>query len=284
MNAKTRIATADWSTINLERLHKLPAVKLPPTYRLQGDMGNGCAGDPPGYPSYFTRSVYTGTGDNPSRGAVTVIGGHVVETAEFGSWDKREARLRRLWVPLPLEHPRTQAWIVSTFRHHRHCYHVPGAESLNFHDDKRMLIWPGGCLDKTPFGTLKDMDGEIKWATEHESFGKWRDEEKEAFKAAIVTNNARITRECEAIATPENATATIIVRRYYPEFTPTPDLFSADLEAPGNWWEVMAECPTPETCHGQYGTAHPVNTSWCQMCGWHAPEPAAPATYPGSQK
>jgi hypothetical protein len=49
----------DYSTINKDALNRLPIVKLPPTYRLQAGMGNGCFLDPPGYPTYFTQSVYT---------------------------------------------------------------------------------------------------------------------------------------------------------------------------------------------------------------------------------
>jgi len=271
MNAKTRLETADTSTIDAGKLARLPLFVCPPSYHLQRDTGNGCAGDPPGYPTYFTRSVYTGRGNTPARGATLVILGRVVKTAEEDDETSRK-RLAGLWKPLPLEHPRTRAWILSTFAHHRNCYHVPGRETLPFHDDGRLLIWPGGCLGKTPFGRVRDLAFETKWKREHESFDKWREEEKDAFRLEIETGNARIIRECEAVAIPENATATGIIRRYYPEFMPTPELFAAGLESPGNWWEVMADTPAPENCPGQYGHPHPVNGSWCQMCGWHSEE------------
>ena len=267
MNAKSRIAIADWSTINKKRLALLPPLALPPTYHLDDDMGNGCAGDPPGYPTYFTRNVYTQYGNTPRRGARLVIGNRVVTQGDY-NYEAVKKLLHRLWVPLPLDHPRTQAWILATFAHHRHCYHVPGTEALPHSDDRRMLIWPGGCLGKTPFGRLEDLASKIEWARQHESYDKWRAEEKNALEASIVMNNARITRECEAVAIPANATATGIIKRYYPEFEPTPDLFAEGLESPGYWWEVMAERPTPATCPGQYGQPHPVNTTWCQMCGY----------------
>jgi len=69
----TRLLDADWSTIKLAELRKLPVYHLPPTYRLQEGSGNGCFGDPPGFPTYFTRGVYTAHGNNPPRGYSMVI-------------------------------------------------------------------------------------------------------------------------------------------------------------------------------------------------------------------
>lgn len=231
---KTRIQAADWSTINLEQLRKLPTYDWSGKgYTLQTDSGNGCAGDPPGFPTYFTQSVYTRHGNNPDRGYSMVIvhngTAYGVEPASWsGTWEehqaKRDALMRRLWQPLPLGHPRTQAWIRATFSHHRHCYHAPGFKDWS----KDMLIWPGGCLGQTPFGKIENE-----------------------------------------VATPENHDGTILVRRYYPEFQPTPELIEAGFNHPGNWWETLRDQPTPANCPGQYSHAHPVNGSWCQMCGWH---------------
>jgi hypothetical protein len=47
-------------------------------------------------------------------------------------------------------------------------------------------------------------------------------------------------------------------------------LIEAKFDRPGNWWEVLAENPGPDKCPGQYGYAHPVNSGWCQFCGWEA--------------
>jgi hypothetical protein len=279
---RSRIASADWSTINLAQLRRLPVYTLPPTYQLQRDCGNGCAGDPPGFPTYFTRAVYTQHGNHPPRGYSYVITGpetggcRGIDPARWsGNYEdhraKHDALMLRLWNKLPLDHPRTVAWIHSTFSHHRHCYHVPGKEALSFHDDDRMLIWPGGTLGKTPFGELKSEKFDVEWAQKHEAFDKWTPEAQQQFRELIRTNNARITRECEAVAKPENATATGIIRRYYPEFQPTAELFSDELKSPSNWWETLAECPAPENCPGQYSMAHPTGTTWCQFCGWRAP-------------
>lgn len=280
----SRLKHLDWSTINKTELAKLPVYQLPATYRLQDDCGNGCAGDPPGFPTYFTRAVYTSQGNNPLTDYEYVIAGHGIGPVKWKNgetWEKRQeeahALFLRLWNKPPLDHPRVQAWIRATFSHHRHCYQVPElrAQGKNWHD--AMVIWPGGTLGKTPFGDLKKEEFEIGWAKEHQSFDKWKHEEQVKFLQDIQENNKRVARMCEAVAIPENHDGTIIVRRYYPEFNPTPELISAKFPKPGNWWETMSECPKPENCPGQYGSAHPANGSWCQMCGWHAEETKAAA-------
>lgn len=276
-----RIESADWSTINLDELLKLPVYDWEGKgYHLQEDSGNGCAGDPPGFPTYFTQSVYTTSGDSPSRGYSLVIvyrgSAYGIEPANWergDTWEtvsaKREALMRRLWKPLPLSHPRTQAWIRDTFAHHKHCYQVPAlrAQGKNWHD--AMLIWPGGCLGNTPFGELKKLSWEVEYAQKHRDFDRWTDSHKAAFVAEIEQNNAHVKAACEVVAIPENHDGTIIVRRYYPEFQPTAELIAAEYHRPGNWWETLATNPGPDRCPGQYGHAHPVNGSWCQFCGWH---------------
>jgi hypothetical protein len=52
------LPTLDFSTINIDALQRLPSVTLPTTYRLQAGSGNGCFGDAPGFPTYFTRSPH----------------------------------------------------------------------------------------------------------------------------------------------------------------------------------------------------------------------------------
>lgn len=260
----------DTSTVNMKRMALLPAYKKPPTYKISEHMGNGCAGDPPGYPTYFTRSIYTQSGNSPRQGTPQMLlFGRVVDNGKV-EYEEVKKLLRKMWKPLPLDHARTQAWIRATFIHHRHCYHVPGHENFSWHSDERMLIWPGGCLGQTPFGTLKDLDFEIKYAQQNSCYDKWTQEEKHAFMTQISEANVRIRKDCEAVAVPENAIATILVRRYYPDFVPTPDLFDNELTNPGSWWERLPRQPTPEECPGTDWAPHPCNKIWCQVCGWHA--------------
>jgi hypothetical protein len=247
MNNASRIANASWETINMKVLKRLPVYNSPSTCWLQKDMGNGCAGDPPGYPTYFTRSVYTQYGNSPRRGPQYVIAMHIVDA---GYGDKREALMRRLWLPLPLEHPRTQAWIADRFKHLHTCYLNPalsGREQWN-----EMVFYP------VPKWQLKGFTDDERFSDE------WRAKEM----AAIDQANEEIIRHARKFANHDNHAAVISIREYYPEFKPTNDQINGCVQTVGNWWETMAARPTPETCPGQYGTEHPVNGSWCQMCGY----------------
>ena len=127
---KTDGSRFDYSTLDAAALRRLPVWKPAPTYTLQTDPGNGCYGDPPGYPTYFTRSVYTQNGNSPSRGTTQVICFDGVNYATMSAdedFDKHYVpRLRRLYKPLAESHPRVQAWIVSQYIHSAHCYRDPG--------------------------------------------------------------------------------------------------------------------------------------------------------------
>src|SRR5512139_2529311 len=91
----------DYDTIDTVRLTHLPQYKLPPTYQLNDGMGAGCAGDPPGYPPYFLRSVYTSHGNSPAKGpqhVITYFGVHyVVESSKdwdgCKSWEEYRAKI-----------------------------------------------------------------------------------------------------------------------------------------------------------------------------------------------
>ena len=130
-----RFSRYNYSTIDADAVRKLPIWKPAPTYHLQGDYGNscygnGCCGDPPGYPTYFTQSVFTQHGNSPRRGAMEVIkfeGVHYV-TRWKGNYDeeKTDTNMHRLYKPLPEAHPRVQAWIASSYARMAHCYWDPG--------------------------------------------------------------------------------------------------------------------------------------------------------------
>lgn len=270
----------DLSTINQAELKKLPIANLK-TDRASDHHGCGCAGDPPGFPTYFLRSVYSESGNDARSGINQVIADdagrlRVVDRNNWRAgetWEthsaKHDALMRRLWLPLPIDHPRTVAWIHSTFSHHAHCYHTAGWNGKDWNDKAHQMIWPGGCLGDTPFGKLKDLEFELDWKRKRESFDKWRKEEQDAFIAEIKSNNDRVTRLCSEQATPDNHNATRIVRRYYPEFVPTTALIESPQRT-GSWWERFAVCPAPENCPGEEFHPHPVNGQWCQVCNWHA--------------
>ncbi len=215
--------------------------KLPPTYRL-GSQGSGCAGEPPGHPRYFTRSVYTSHGTNPPYRRDNPAPNYEYKGRYFTELEDVD----RYFKPLPLDHERVKAWIDETFRHHQHCYMPPGSTDWN---DR--IIYP------VPGWQLKKFIDDPRFSHE------WRRKEKAAIEQAL----AAIERAAHRIATGNNHDATLIIRRHYPEFNPTPELIDNPPENPGRWWET-GDRPTPEQCPGQYDSKHPVNGSWCQWCGW----------------
>src|SRR5260221_474071 len=120
---------ADYSTINLNALRRLPVYNLPPTYHLSG-FGAACAGDAPGFPTYFLRGVYTQYGNSPHNGPDHVITDQEDANKHYripGNWDfsSKENTFHRLWVPLPIDHPRVWLWMQATYVHMQHCYNDP---------------------------------------------------------------------------------------------------------------------------------------------------------------
>lgn len=239
----------DYSTINLDKLRTLPTFTLPPGFRLQEGSGNGCAGDAPGYPTYFTRSVYTRYGASPRYGPQTVIthnGAHYIVATEKTTHEKEKELLRSLWLPLPLGDERVRLWIRDAYRHHNSCYNGWG-------DD--MEIYP------VPDYRLPTFGDSPHWSAAR------RAENEEKAREIL----ARVA----ALATPENHNAVRLVSRFYPGYQPEPDLISSPpREAGPYWWETEATNPGPERCTetqrhgGRAPWRHPINKTWCQWCGW----------------
>jgi hypothetical protein len=78
---------------------------------------------------------------------------------------------------------------------------------------------------------------------------------------------------------PEHHLAHLAVVEFYPEAKPRLDLIENPPKwgkgGEGHWWETFETRPSPEKCPGDRIGRHPVNGSWCQFCGWTAPEEAA---------
>jgi hypothetical protein len=244
----------DTTTINFKGLNRFPIFKKPPTYSLQDHLGNGCYGDPPGYPTYFTQSVYTQHGNSPRKGPQTVLFGRVIQGEDY--WEKsdedRKDLFNSLWLPLPIDHPRTRAWILATYRHHHHCYYDP-SQPGDFGRGHKLIIWP------VPHYELKSFSDDPRFSDE------WRTKEK----ASIEQANREIIEAAKLIAIPENHAAVVIIRRFYPDYQPEIDLIENNpVEHIANWWERYAENFKPEDCPGESGKKHPANGTWCQMCGW----------------
>jgi hypothetical protein len=244
----------DFSTINLDLLAKLPAYTPAANY-VSNQTGSGCAGDAPGYPSYFIQHVYTPNGNTPRRGASAVIRDpqgvyRTVSTDE--DYDKLKALLRRLWKPLPFDHERTQAWVRETYRHHAKCYR----------DDDRLITTArdsGIFIYPVPSYQLRSFQDDHRFSDE------WRVAEQ----AAVAAHNRSVVERARALATPANHSGHRIVLGFYPEATPRLDL----IETPpttidGLWWETEATRPTPAACRPRSCGPHPVNVTRCQWCGW----------------
>lgn len=183
----------DYSTIDRDKLAKLPTYALPASYHL-GDEGNGCYLEPPGHPSYFTRSVYTGHGDYPSKGPIMLLLGHVVRKAD----DTTDVPpLADLYVPLPYEHPRVEAWERTLYRHLRHCYPT---------EDPRFAGSPEYCtiFYPVPSYKLESFRDDPRFSEE------WRTAERERVAQA----NAETEAVYAAIAKPENHAAVLSVRKW----------------------------------------------------------------------
>ncbi len=250
----------DYSTFNAAEMAKLPEAK-PESWTsnyISNSMGSGCAGDAPGFPSYFVQRVYTRNGNTPAKGPAAVIRFEgvyrVIERADkYPQAGEREALLRKLWQPLPLDHPRVRAWIESTYARMRHCY----AEA-----DRPEYGKPGTLIYPLPDYKLKHFHDDPRFND------VWR----EAEQTRIREENAFEENRARAIATPENHQAVRLIRSFYPEYQPDLDLIENPVARPGSWWETEAECPKPEECRPRSCGPHPVNHSWCQWCGWKAEE------------
>jgi hypothetical protein len=259
------MATLDTSTINMDSLSRHPRAVLRSDYHL-GGRGNGCFMDPPGYPTYYTQPVYTSNGNDPRRGPTMVLMGHVVDRAEWpvGATYERQrevidALMRRLYVPLPYEHPRVQAWERSLYAYFRTMYEDPDGLG-DEHDHGKMIQYP------VPSYRLRTVRADPSLSAETNA----------NIRRDIEAENEAKREAYRAACTPERHTAAVRVRAIYPDAPAREDLIA---EPPpwgkggdGEWWTVLAERPTPEQCEPARGVSgrHPLNGQWCQWCGWTA--------------
>jgi hypothetical protein len=260
----------DYSTIDLKALKSLKTFRLPGattddvtnvssgkyTWSIQALPGNGCSGDPPGYPSYFTRNVYR-NGDHPHSGPTLVItyeGKHyVIATYDDDSWDEVKERLQKLWKPLHPDHERVKMWMSELYRHNKHCYRDDASGEL--------VIYP------VPAYKLRTFTDDVRFNDE------WRDKAK----SEVESYNTNIEAMAKYIAQPENHAAYRIIRRFYPTLSPSRQLIEAQhIEMRGFWWETEAKQPTPAECTPRNGIGVPdgihVGHGWCQWCGWKGDE------------
>lgn len=160
----------DLSTINRAWFDTLTRYDVPTHYRL-GSAGMGCFMDAPGYPTYFWQPIYNALGNTPDSAPDSVLTVDGITRIVMGpwragdTWETRQAkvhkRLRELYAPLPIEHPRVQAWISALVGYFNNCYvdlqkpedirrncdqlYMPKRGALDFEDPTRMV--PRALLD-----------------------------------------------------------------------------------------------------------------------------------------
>ena len=130
-------------TLDANAVNALPVAKIKEGWHV-GSPGMGCFLDAPGFPSYYLQPVYDARGNTPRGAPGAVLRGtdgayHVVDTLRG-----RDALLRSLYLPLPVDHPRVQAWIGEVARHMAHCYPdwTPGSvEALEGLASEKPACW-----------------------------------------------------------------------------------------------------------------------------------------------
>lgn len=228
----------DYSTIDLAILKRMGQYSLPNGKQLSSSWGAGCFMDPPGYPTYFLRSVYTRSGNNPEAGPTEVFDyfGALYVTRRAEDWkhipvgtdvwdyiqEQHADLMRNLWNPLPIDHQRVQFWIRRTMSYFRNCYSKDG-------DDRNVS-------NMVRFGPPDYHLGYI----------------------CVKYFYPDVTIEIVSL---ENSGA-----------------YGRNTLGIGDWIEREAVQPTPDRCwptNGRMddsGWCHAQNGSWCQYCGWYEGE------------
>lgn len=232
------------STLDRASVLRLPVYRIPDTYHT-GTSGMGCAGDPPGFPTYFVQPVYNRHGSTPHKAPTAVLMG---PDGKLRIMPEDRATWRRLYVPLPVEHERVVCWIADTFAHFRNCYR--DAERPEYGR-------PGTLIFPVPSYKLKPFVDDPRWP----------DTYRAAHKAEVDAFNAEECARAERIATVENHRGVVLVRETYPDFEPTAEQINNPVEfGQADWWTTDEARPTAGTCRGDYWNMHP-QSGRCRWCG-----------------
>jgi len=247
----------DLSTINKNVLESLPEYKKPKTYKIDNHMGNGCFLDAPGYPSYFTQSVYTSRGDSPRFGPEYVIFGRELPN----DFDERQKVLEDLYIKLPIDNVRVQEWIKYLFKYFNHCYVDDSLGPQAMNADK-LIIWP------IPYYKLKSFH--YPYDRKNNRAYHYSKNLRIKRREAIAHENNILIEKNRKICIPENHDAYRHIKRVYPDAKV--EDYIKYIKTPVkayNWYERLSKKPLPDECPGEDWRKHPVNGNWCQVCGWH---------------
>ncbi len=237
------------STLDADAVNALPVVKMRPSWRVSPSAGMGCYGDAPGFPTYFLRAVYDHHGNTPKNGPDSVLLGTDGEWHEFSTSNRNE-RARALYKPLPVEHPRAQAWIAATMAHTQHCY----ADV-----ERPEYSRPGTLIFPVSDYKLKTFRDNPQWTEEYRAAAK---NEVEAFNRYEIDRATRI-------ATVGNHQGVRSVREIYPDWSPRdPSIVNG---IPGythaDWWEDSETPPELGQCPGAQNVSREHTDAFCQYCG-----------------
>lgn len=232
------------STLNTAKIAALKVYSPPPSYRA-GNTGMGCAGDAPGFPTYFVQPVFNRHGNPPRNAPNAVIMG---PDGQLRVMPEDRETWGRFYLPLPFDHVRVQCWVASTMQHFRHCYR----------DEERPEYGRAGTLIyPVPYYKLRSFRDDPRWSEEYRAAAK---AEVEAFNHQELERAARI-------ATVDNHQGVRAIRKVYPDFAPSAEQIDSPAPFPqADWWTSDEERPTPDICPGDYWKAHP-KSGRCIWCG-----------------
>lgn len=245
----------DYSTINRVELEKLPVYEKPNTFKISNHLGNGCFLDVPGYPSYFTQSIYNSRGNTPRYGPEYIILGRELPN----DFKEREEALEKLYIKLPYNHPRVKAWEENLYTYFNKCY-VDDRKGNKAMNAGEVLIWP------VPYYQLKSFNYPYNYRL-NKAYHASKELRLKA-RERMETDNQKVIDEYRKICIPENHDAYRHILKVYPDAKPRLDLIKNPLKSTPNWYERLSKKPEPDECPGEQWKKHPVNGSWCQVCGW----------------
>jgi hypothetical protein len=222
-------------------------------YRLSDHAGAGCAMCPPDHPRYYVRSVYTvgGNSFNYENAPQYFLEGK--------GWFTELEDVDKFFKPLPLEHPRTRAWIKHLYSHMAHCY---ADETRQEYGRPATLVFPPNEFELIHAGLFKinREDSDFKNCVTDQCFNVSHRKREEERKAKM--------EEWRKIAVPENHLAVRAIREYYPDYQPEIELIENPPKLRGNWYERAQTRPDADKCPGDISVRLPHNArGWCQYCG-----------------
>lgn len=237
----------DYTTIDFARL-KYP-IELNMHWHLSNSMGSGCYGDPPGYPSYFIQHIYNHLGNTPNGAPDQGVIHSPYNGELYAVPDEREPFLRSIWLPLPIDHPRTRLWIHHAYAHSQHCYGDPAQGDKQRHVD-RCIIWPVSKWSLPVRPEPEVMYGQTKVRIDAADYRR--------LLTAYRTQVKVLIRHAWDIAKdPANHLAVLAIRKFYPDYEPELNLIKKPYKFfQADWWEREVERPIPEKCPGFNNASH----------------------------